>query len=442
MDILNNNRELLANLYEQYPLSFDGLRIEGNNLCLGKESCDISKFNIYDLIDGNSNFLANLNGMTAEDVFRIIRLHTLTLESSFAKDKNAEKLEYIKQDNPQLQNITIIPKNERTGKEEIIVIVDSTGRDKVFVNTYGIDFFDVYAAVKDQVGSREVTPEDLIREIDKRIYEIDLTSETEIKNTNRHSEDFQNKITRTGEPYNDSSSINVYGNEENDIAIVADSRDASNHQVVTFNQDEFGNTYMDKHESNVSVEEGNVEKDLNDKDNKIEAKVEEKKEEDVLPLISEREFYELLQRDDELSDKERKDLATFYAFLGDLIIYEDYLLPDLTEVLNNFRLYVLNCTNAINEGSIQPTKYQVECVNKLEELEQKAVEQQEKDRVIDDEPNFPDFKKDANGKVLRLEHSYQNAGSSNSGFGSVLFVVAVVVIVAIIMTIVTLYLVK
>ena len=139
MDILNNNRELLANLYEQYPLSFDGLRIEGNNLCLGKESCDISKFNIYDLIDGNSNFLANMNGMTAEDIFKIIRLHTLTLESEFAKDRNAEKLEYIKQSDPQLRNITIVPKNERTGKEEIIVIVDSTGRDRVFVNTYGID---------------------------------------------------------------------------------------------------------------------------------------------------------------------------------------------------------------------------------------------------------------------------------------------------------------
>ena len=442
MDILNNNRELLANLYEQYPLSFDGLRIEGNNLCLGKESCDISKFNIYDLIDGNSNFLANMNGMTAEDIFKIIRLHTLTLESEFAKDRNAEKLEYIKQSDPQLRNITIVPKNERTGKEEIIVIVDSTGRDRVFVNTYGIDFFDVYAAVKERVGSREVTPEDLINELDRRIYEIDLTSETEIKNSNKNSEQFQNKIERAGEPYSDSNSVNVYGNEANDIAIIADTRDPSNHQVVTFNQNEFGDTYMDKHGSNVSIEDGNIEEDRNDKDNKIEGKVEEEKQEEVIHLISEREFYELLQRNDELSDEERKDLSTFYGFLGDLIIYEDYLLPDLAEVLNNFRLYVFNCSNAISEGAIQPTKYQEECIKKLEELEQKAAEQQAKDNVYDDEPDFPDSKKETTSKVLKLEHSYQTANSNNSGFGSVIFVVAVVVIVAIIMTIVTLYLVK
>ena len=59
MNILEVNRGALANLYEQFPESFKGLRIQGQYLVYGQESCDISKFNIYDLINGSQNFSAN-----------------------------------------------------------------------------------------------------------------------------------------------------------------------------------------------------------------------------------------------------------------------------------------------------------------------------------------------------------------------------------------------
>ena len=116
MNILEVNRNTLASLYEQFPDSFEGLSIQGEYLVLGNEACDISNFNIYDLIDGNNSFSANLDSLTAEDVFRIIRLHTISLES---KDKNEEKLNIMKFENPLLRNVTIIPRNDRTGKEDV-----------------------------------------------------------------------------------------------------------------------------------------------------------------------------------------------------------------------------------------------------------------------------------------------------------------------------------
>lgn len=438
MNILENNRQLLQNLRESYPLSTDGLRISGNYLFLGKESCDISKFNIYDLISDNSAFVANLDSLTSYDIFKIIQLHALVLESNYAKDHNEEKLEYLKNDNPLLRNITIIPKNERTGKDEIIVIVDSTGKDNVFVNTYNIDFFDVYSNVKSNVGGRDVTPEDLISELNRRIYDVQLDSETNIKNSSETSEDFQNKIQETGKPYNDSNSINVYGNEEQDIAIVADSRDRDAHQVVTYSRDEYGDTHIEKHNQNVSVDE-NEEMETQEDSNKEKLNLEDselKNEEVVLPLISEQEFYRLLQEEN-ISEKDRMNLNTFYAFLGDLMIYEDYLLPDLNEVLNNYRLYVINLQSAIDEERINPTRNQVEAIRKEEELEIKAQQYSEKDRVVDSEPSFNQSQTEE--RVKRLEYRYNNP---NQGFVSTTVIIACIVLVAIIMTIVTFYLVK
>ena len=246
MNILEVNRQTLANLYEQFPESFKGLRIEGNYLAFGREYCDISHFNIYDLIEGNSNFAANLETLTAEDIFRIIRLHTLSLESQFTKDANQEKLEIIKQEDPLLKYVTIVPKNERTGKDEIINIVDSSGRDNVFVNTYNIDFFEVYADVKAKVGGT-VTPEDLIEEIDRRIYEVDLQSAERIQDKADVSEDFSNKMRNVNDPYDDSSHINVYGSEKMDMAVVSDAHNKDRHEIVTFDHNEFGDTVVEKH---------------------------------------------------------------------------------------------------------------------------------------------------------------------------------------------------
>jgi len=45
MEIIEINRNTLANLYEQYPESFKDLSLDGNSLVYNGESVDISKFN-------------------------------------------------------------------------------------------------------------------------------------------------------------------------------------------------------------------------------------------------------------------------------------------------------------------------------------------------------------------------------------------------------------
>lgn len=428
MNVLEVNRYALATLYEQFPDSFKGLRIQGEYLVLGKESCNISKFNIYDLINGSTSFSANLDNLNAEDIFKIIRLHSLSLES---KDKNSEKLEIIKQENPLLRNVTIIPKNERTGKEEIINIVDSSGKDNMFVNTYRIDFFDVYETVKENIGAKDVTPEDLIKEINRRIHRVDLSSARDFEEKSEVSEDFENKINRVNDPYKGSNSINVYGNEDSDVLVVSDSRSKDDHEVITFERDEFGDTLIESHKQDIKGKDTshkNSKEDILDNNN-----INEDKEEDLLPLISSNEFYDLIEKNEELSAKEKVDIETYYAFLGDLILYEEYLLPDLMQVLNTFRSYVLDLNIKLEEADEAITINQKDCIIKAEDLEEKAI--QLKDKVVNDELDYVSTVQKNNERILKLERRYKD---SNAAFVSTFAIIVCIIIVVIILTIITL----
>ena len=442
MNILEVNRGALANLYEQFPESFKGLRIQGQYLVYGQESCDISKFNIYDLINGSQNFSANLDTLTAEDIFRIIRLHTLSLES---KDKNEEKLNIIKQENPLLRNVTIIPRNERTGKEEIINIVDSAGRDNMFVNTYRIDFFDVYEAVKAKNGSGEVTPEELIAEINRRIHHVDLESNRDLEERSNASEDYENKMRNVSEPYNSSNSINVYGNEDLDVAIVSDSRSKDDHEVITFDRNEFGDTVIENHKQDIQSQD-TITRTNSSTTIDTEAKAEDVEEEnimqkddiedEIIPLISSEEFYQLLNSSEVLSAQQKQDVETYYAFLGDLMLYEEYLLPELMAVLNTFRSYILDLSVKAEEAEAALTHNQEDAMEKAVELEEKAVKL--KDTVVNDELDYETTLQQANERTLKLERKYKNA---SEGFVSTFAIIVCILVVVIILTIITLSLV-
>ena len=439
MNILEVNRGALANLYEQFPESFKGLRIQGQYLVYGGESCDISKFNIYDLINGSPNFSANLDTLTAEDIFRIIRLHTLSLQS---KDKNEEKLNIIKQENPLLRNVTIIPRNERTGKEEIINIVDSAGRDNMFVNTYRIDFFDVYEAVKAKSGGSEVVPEDLIAEINRRIHHVDLESNRDLEEKTDVREDFENKMRNVSEPYKGINSINVYGNEDLDVALVSDSRSKDDHEIVTFERNEFGDTVAENHKQDIQSQD-TITRTNSATTIETEAKTDDVEEEDILqkddiedeiiPLISNEEFYHLLNSNEELSEKQKEDIATYYAFLGDLMLYEEYLLPELMAVLNMFRSYILDLSVKAEEAEAALTHNQEDALDKAVELEEKAVKL--KDTVVNDELDYETTQQKANERALKLERRYKNA---SEGFVSTFAIIVCILIVVIILTIITL----
>ena len=315
----------------------------------------------------------------------------------------------------------------------------------MFVNTYRIDFFDVYEAVKAKNGSGEVTPEELIAEINRRIHHVDLESNRDLEERSNASEDYENKMRNVSEPYNSSNSINVYGNEDLDVAIVSDSRSKDDHEVITFDRNEFGDTVIENHKQDIQSQD-TITRTNSSTTIDTEAKAEDVEEEnimqkddiedEIIPLISSEEFYQLLNSSEVLSAQQKQDVETYYAFLGDLMLYEEYLLPELMAVLNTFRSYILDLSVKAEEAEAALTHNQEDAMEKAVELEEKAVKL--KDTVVNDELDYETTLQQANERTLKLERKYKNA---SEGFVSTFAIIVCILVVVIILTIITLSLV-
>ena len=435
MDILNVNLNTLADLYEEFPESFKGLSVDGNYLVYNGEKTDISKFNINDLLGDSSYFTSSLSILTPEDIFKIIRLHAIGLESlKPQKNKSEEKAEIIKQENPLMRNISIIKKGQGIDAEEYFNIVDSNGRDNLFKNDRNVDIFAIYDYLKLSNPNKQVTPNELVEELNRKLPKINLSSAISFLNSSATSEDFKNKINILYEKYKDDQTIRILGNEQEDIAIIVDLSQFNNHKVVTFERNEYGDIVFKTQAQNVNgidtkLASDNETKDIDStkslEDNNFTNTIQEqKKEEDIIKLISFNEFVYLIHSNNEFSEEQRKNVDLWYAYIGDLIIYEDYLLPELKNILAEFKAILYEIEYNKNEEGI--TINEQEAVRKGQELEEK------KDEVTLE--NNPEMKKE---EVAKLTLRYDPDKSSNNGAISTLLIILVVVVISIILSYIT-----
>ena len=451
MDTLSVNANTLAVLYEQSPTSFDGITLEGNMLKYNGEEVDISEFNINDLLTDNNNFAASLGSLSPEDVFKIIRLHatllgntnTVTKGKEQTEDESQKKIETIKQENPLMRNISIVKKNDQGIKREYINIVDSTGKDHLFPNDRNVNVFDIYDLLKLQYGET-VTPDQLIEAVYRKLYDVRLNTAENLMDKESTSEEFANKLERVNEPYKHDKNTGVVASEEHDIAIIADKDDPGNHRVVTFDQNEFGDLLVNQHDQNVvgtdTISRTTTETSLVDSEAGVDETVDsnnevfEKDEEKIEALlIQTQEFYDLLNSPEQLTEEQRNSVNLYYGYLGDLIIYEDYLVPELRKMLLDFRAYVYELQ--YGDVHVPLNEKQREAITKLEEMEQ--VDELDQDNLS------PDKVEDSVKKLQRIrpvDNYGQQQDEDNAGMISTVQVIAFIIGIAIILTAITLYL--
>ena len=451
MDTLSVNANTLAVLYEQSPTSFDGITLEENMLKYNGEEVDISEFNINDLLTDNNNFAASLGSLSPEDVFKIIRLHatllgntnTVTKGKEKDEDESQKKIETIKQENPLMRNISIVKKNDQGIKREYINIVDSTGKDHLFPNDRNVNVFDIYDLLKLQHGDN-VTPDQLIEAVYRKLYDVRLNTAENLMDKESTSEEFANKLERVNEPYKHDKNTGVVASEEHDIAIIADKDDPGNHRVVTFDQNEFGDLLVNQHDQNVvgtdTISRTTTETSLVGSESGVDETVDsnnevfEKDEEQIEALlIQTQEFYDLLNSPEQLTEEQRNSVNLYYGYLGDLIIYEDYLVPELRKMLLDFRAYVYELQ--YGDVHVPLNEKQREAITKLEEMEQ--VDELDQDNLS------PDKVEDSVKKLQRIrpvDNYGQQQDEDNAGMISTVQVIAFIIGIAIILTAITLYL--
>ena len=450
MNTLSVNANTLAMLYERCPQSFDGITLDDKMLKYKNEEVDISSFNINDLLsDPNSHFAASLDTLSPEDVFKIIRLHATLLGGSKTitrgpekDDESKKKIEVIKQENPLMRNISVVKKNDDGIKREYINIVASDGKDHLFPNDRNVNIFDIYELLKLQNGGT-VTPDELIAAVYRKLYDVKLDTAENLMDKETTSEDFANKLGRVNEPYKNDKTTDVVASEEHDIAIIADKTDPGNHRVVTFDQNEFGDLVVNEHDQNVAGTDIISRNSTNSTvvassagiDETVESNNEifEKDEERIEALlITTQEFYDLLNSPESLSEEQTASVNLYYGYLGDLIIYEDYLVEELRKMLQDFRAYVYELE--YGDVHVPLNEKQRGAITKLEEMEK--VDELSQGNLE------PDKVDDSVKKLQRIRpvDNYQRYDEDNAGMVSTVQVIAFIIGIAIILTAVTLYL--
>ena len=434
MEIININRNTLAGMADAYPESFNDLGLDGNYLTYGSERVDISNFNINDLLSEDNAFASSLGNLTSEDIFRIIRLHAVMLKSK-EENQNLNKQEIIKKENPLLKNISIVTRTNEKGSEELINIVDSKGNDHLFENDRNLDLLYLCELIRNRKGD-DVTPEELIAIMHDKLPEVMLEKAERLAEKQTTTEDFANKMRSVSEPYKGEKTMRVYGNQEHDVALVVDSNNMSNHEIVTFRKNEFGDFEQERHKQNVSgtdisVSNGGVSEFSTDEqisnDVQLEGFVKDNKIQEINAiLITSDEFYRLVNSPNALSDTEKKNVDLYYGYLGDLVLYEDYLVPELKEILNKFRAFIYQ---------LQYGDSQIELNNNQQKAIDKSVEFEEKKITIENERSLDKVEEEVKKLTLKNPDT-----TTQAGFVATMQVIAFIVGAAIVLTAITLYL--
>lgn len=381
---------------------------DGKIMTYNRESVSIEHMDLFLFFESNALFYQSVNAIELNeyDIFSIIRVHALKEEdyvsNTFNQDHlnqkeqtNQEQLEQIKNNNPVMKNVTIFYRNNQGILEEYFNVVDSNGVDHVFYNDKQIDFMHIYQELERNYGG-SFTLSLLIRELSKKLEDVPLESSIDILNRSFDGGVFRSQIEIEEKKYRDIFTKKVLANEKHGITIISDTLDFTNHQVITYDTEIKGNVVRNYHSGFLDKEEN---------------------QEVIVKLIPYSDFKNLLKRETEYTEKERNSVELYFNFFEDLIYYEDYLLLELTSLLQDYRLFCENLELQVSEENTLTIHEQEACDRLKRAMENKGIH-----RPIDN--------KEENNNMQRFvpklpDHYLDSTGSS----GAILVILAVLLIV-------------
>lgn len=189
-------------------------------------------------------------------------------------------------------------------------------------NTSGEELINAYRELIIK-NNRIISADELFNEIQKNKEDIPLESLTEaIMNGNRTEQHLNNLKMLNDSNHQTGNTLDTpLGNEENGIYV-------SHNEVITFSYNK-NNEYVKEVHEKVNDGETNF-------DNISEEKIEEKEK---IPLISFNEYKKLIFKVEELTLNEQNMIKVFENFLFDIIVYKDYLTPELYEIYLQFERF-------------------------------------------------------------------------------------------------------
>lgn len=312
-----NDLYLLVN-YLSLNSDFQRLAIGKNTISLDGKVIDFTDFDIKKFISQSEKLLNDMQMLSIEDVFKIIKLHVdyAHMIQRLAEEEAKQMVDNIVKNDPSLSNLHLFNQKDNFGKDiGFLHYVDEKGNNRILADVTEKEFLEAYMFLNNSGMSvsesnifnylasqnSEIMLENL-NEAEKR----DSVSEEHLNNF-KEFQDYNNRIMESNNP--------VLGNEEYGIYL-------NNGVVHTIRYNKDGRRIVEKHDKN-GQDDNNINKD------KVEVKAEEQ-------LISFAEYNAIITGQEDLSPEDVTKIRNFENFLSDVIAYKEYLTEDLYQVYNNF----------------------------------------------------------------------------------------------------------
>ena len=364
------------NIYSYLSFAQDNLIIQTNNQTI---SIDLNTTNLKNVF--NENLKNNLPNLTIDDFGKI-----LEIESKKEEVLPTKTIEEEKKSNPRIKNFKVIKKVREDGSIiEYPYYIDEYNELHVLFNYANTNILNEYQKLFISLGGN-VTAKDLYDSLDRKMKNVNLQA-IYTPLSSDISESAKLEINTIEKEKNDER---VYANLDQGIyqrgtnlyTFNAQNNGLNKDSIDTENEEEKQATYTDDFTSTSKKE------DLKEQD--IEAETTKKEE---AKIISEDEYYLLITY---TNSQEKPEIGLFESFIEDILKYEEYISPEISETLNRYKTYMINIAN-----KEQATKYELEALSRyqsiLERVEQKKQTLNKEDALI---------------RVRKLEEQYPKTGYS------------------------------
>lgn len=397
-----NNFYIFIDQIKQCP-EFKKFDIKDNKIGYNGEYIDFSYFDFYDFYSKNINFKNNVSNLNAESIFKILEIHAKFYDEKNKKQEmTSEDFNEITKNNEILQKFQLIHNNKKVEGivKDYIRYQDKTGKNYLLCDVNGEDVLKAYETLVTSRGNT-ITEDDLFAFLNNGKKNIKLECLNEALMRNDATEEHLNNLKLMNERNHAIGNTldTPLGNDEEKIYI-------SNGVVITFNLNKHNEYIKESHEMS------NEDKEVSTESKIQEEKVEEKEK---IPLIKFDEYYKLIFKQSPYTKEEDK-IKVFENYIFDVIVYKDYLIPEIYEYYTMF----CNLTNQLYEIK-DPTQNISDTIKRYEDMLARS-----ENVVLENVPEKV-------AKLIRTNPNIDKVGSASMAIYITVLIIVIGLLIAIIL---------
>lgn len=398
-----NNFYIFVNQINQSP-EFKKFDIKDNQIGFNGQLIDFTYFDFYDFYAKNPNFKNNLPNLNAEAIFEILQIHAKFYDEENKKQEmTTEDFDNLTKDNEILQKFHLIHNNKKVEGvvKNYIHYQDKSGKNYLLSDTNGEDVLKAYDALLASRG-QDFTEAELFAYLNSGKKSITLECLNDALMRNNATEEHLNNLKLLNDRNHAIGNTldTPLGNDEEKIYI-------SNGVIITFNLNKHNEYVKESHE--VSGES---------KDVSIESSVQEEKivEKEKIPLISFEEYSELIFKQSPYTEEEKNKIKIFENYIFDVIVYKDYLIPEIYEYYTQF----CNLTNYLYAIK-DPTQNIIDTIKRYEDMFARS-----ENVVLENVPEKV-------AKLIRTNPNLDKAGSTSTAIYITILIIVIGIFAALLL---------